>query len=465
MKQQPRAMKAKVAAKVTEVKAPPVWFEGPLNDEECFAQYVPKKSDVVEIIPLLTDPELKAIMMVEVSYADKVDEEGMLCILRFLSADNEEVREWALKNVTGVTDGDDPSFHFCRKAKCKCGDRNTIHIHKWRHVPTDVDGDSLSDVESVPSESKEGGLAVLGSTKSKKVDATTAMRRVAELRDRLTGSSGGGAKSPGSGGSKLSSLAKALQKSKRSRSVSEGDVPVVKGKTSISQMLAERAAANASKSASLANERKKLQRLKSAKSSSAKKEDASSEASMDEKEDDDDDEDSVFREAPSLFRTSKILNVANREQGTLLNNGVELMARALSIHQRGGTGTLGGLHPPAQLQDVVTTYLTTALIPGANVAGQYMGKGTQRELRTLSEAMDAIIRGEKARAGDILMQRFRAIEMAVADGNWSLAQHLELIPDQAVCSVPLGMRGELIREENRRCKFRDFKGGKGAKRG
>ena len=80
-------------------------------------------------------------------------------------------------------------------------------------------------------------------------------------------------------------------------SVSKGEVQDAKGKSSISQMLADRAAANASKAASLANERKKLHKQKQAKSSGAKKEDASSEVSVDDKEDYDD-EDSVFRKAP-----------------------------------------------------------------------------------------------------------------------------------------------------------------------
>ena len=137
-----------------------------------------------------------------------------------------------------------------------------------------------------------------------------------------------------------------------------------------------------------------------------------------------------------------------------MKNGVDLMSRALSIHQRGGNGAESvGVDDHSNLQEVVTRYLTTALVPGASAAGQYVGRGMMREMRTLSESLDAVIRGEPARAGDIMMQRFRAIEMSISDGHWNLAQHLELIPDLTVSSVPIGMRGELIREENRRSKF------------
>jgi len=221
--------------------------------------------------------------------------------------------------------------------------------------------------------------------------------------------------------------------------------------------LADRAADRAGKSAADSNARKRGVKESAKRQVRSRDDEKSDGISVD----DDDDEESVFRKAPSLFRVSKILNVASRDEGTLLQNGVDLMARALSIHQRGGAGAVTEAAPQGNLQDVVTTYLTTALVPGATAAGQYMGKGTLRELRTLSESLDALIRGEAAHAGDILMQRFRAIEMSVSDGHWSLAQHLELIPEQTVCSVPLGMRSELIREENRRHKFRDRIPGKG----
>ena len=117
---------------------------------------------------------------------------------------------------------------------------------------------------------------------------------------------------------------------------------------------------------------------------------------------------------------SKILNVASQEEGTLLPNGVDLMSRVLSIRQDGGTAAENeAIQDQMRLQDVVIRYLTTALIPGASAAGQYMGKGTLREMRIPSEALDAVIRGEAAHAGDILMQRFRAIEMSISDGHLS----------------------------------------------
>jgi len=80
-----------------------------------------------------------------------------------------------------------------------------------------------------------------------------------------------------------------------------------------------------------------------------------------------------------------------------MQNGVQLMARALSMHQRGGNGSLNVNTQADDLQDVVTTYLTMAMIPGAAAAGQHMGVGTIREMRTLAEGLDASFEGSQPR--------------------------------------------------------------------
>ena len=57
-----------------------------------------------------------------------------------------------------------------------------------------------------------------------------------------------------------------------------------------------------------------------------------------------------------------------------------------------------------------------------------------KELRTIGECLDALLRGDLLFLGDVLMQRMKAIEQATKDGNWTLAQHLELIDS---CDVGL----------------------------
>ena len=52
-----------------------------------------------------------------------------------------------------------------------------------------------------------------------------------------------------------------------------------------------------------------------------------------------------------------------------------------------------------------------------------------RELETFSEIMDQLAAGQFGRAADVATQRYKATEMAMQDGDWKGAPHLELLPD------------------------------------
>ena len=57
------------------------------------------------------------------------------------------------------------------------------------------------------------------------------------------------------------------------------------------------------------------------------------------------------------------------------------------------------------------------------------GLRNEREFRTLAESIDHLASGRLDAMGDVLMQRFRAVEKAVQDnGSWETARHLEIIP-------------------------------------
>ena len=55
---------------------------------------------------------------------------------------------------------------------------------------------------------------------------------------------------------------------------------------------------------------------------------------------------------------------------------------------------------------------------------------TLREFVTLASAMDALLEGETAKAGDILIGRFKALEEATKEGSWRIAQEFEVIPQE-----------------------------------
>ena len=61
-----------------------------------------------------------------------------------------------------------------------------------------------------------------------------------------------------------------------------------------------------------------------------------------------------------------------------------------------------------------------------------VGLRTSREMRTIAESIDALMDGNVLRAGDLLIQRSKALETSVIDSTWSRAQHHELIPEEGV---------------------------------
>ena len=74
----------------------------------------------------------------------------------------------------------------------------------------------------------------------------------------------------------------------------------------------------------------------------------------------------------------------------------------------------------------VKRYLTTIL---KVTRGKELSVRSERELETLAEALDALLSGNIARAGDTLIQRFKALEWTAGNRTpWSVAEHLELIP-------------------------------------
>ena len=143
-----------------------------------------------------------------------------------------------------------------------------------------------------------------------------------------------------------------------------------------------------------------------------------------------------------LGKESKVRQLATKRPGELLRTGLVAMQRFIG---NGGaplseaeTGEL------SEIRRLVTTYLTTALQPSS---GSAITLPRERELRTLAEALDLLLQGDLSKVGDVLMQRFRAVELAAQDGRWDLAQHLELIPQAGVSSVPMQMREDLLRQQ------------------
>eukprot|EP00971_Amphidinium_carterae_P069620 1377830-Amphidinium_carterae.1 len=79
------------------------------------------------------------------------------------------------------------------------------------------------------------------------------------------------------------------------------------------------------------------------------------------------------------------------------------------------------------LAPIVTTYLTTALMPSM---GESLGLRSSRELLTIARSVDSLLRGDTVGAVECLLQRFKAVELSALEGSWVNARHLEVIPEQ-----------------------------------
>ena len=81
----------------------------------------------------------------------------------------------------------------------------------------------------------------------------------------------------------------------------------------------------------------------------------------------------------------------------------------------------------------MATYLNQVLL--THPPPQKMGVRNLREIQTLQLAMDCLLNGDLGMVGDVLMQRFKAIEGSMVDGGWELSRHMELIPSATVSTT------------------------------
>ncbi len=163
------------------------------------------------------------------------------------------------------------------------------------------------------------------------------------------------------------------------------------------------------------------------------------------------DSDSVFRDAPALRDQNEIRRIARERPGALLQSGVAEMTRFLVA--RGGALEHYTKHTTAEgvLRPIVTAYLLTVFMMGPEGSG--VPVRAQREMRTISEALDLIIRGLPTQAADYLVQRFKALEVATRDKNWKVAERLELIPESMTGAATVGEQEAARREATRHLKL------------
>ena len=142
---------------------------------------------------------------------------------------------------------------------------------------------------------------------------------------------------------------------------------------------------------------------------------------------------------------SRLQHTAERRPGKLTRQGLEAMGRHLAPRYGGDRGV--NVRAGVDLEPIAQVYLTNVLLPSRPPG---MNLCNERELRTLAEVLDHILRGDLLRAANIAIQRFKAVEAASSsEGSWEIAQRLELIPPTAISTTSVAEREAAMKAELR----------------
>ena len=182
------------------------------------------------------------------------------------------------------------------------------------------------------------------------------------------------------------------------------------------------------------------------------------------------DSDQVFQAAPSdKSRQLQLMEYSQQYPGRLaarlLTKMQELLAR-----EEGALNPVGRNQTPA----AATSYFLTVVTPNYK---DRMNVRAARELRTIAKALDLVATGRHPEAADVLAQRYKALELQMADQTWARAQHLELLPPEGASlidkdeslmatkeqSLDMKMKGAIFRNWSPKGKEEKGKDGKNAK--
>eukprot|EP00438_Fugacium_kawagutii_P027734 Skav224787 [mRNA] locus=scaffold764:4437:22368:+ [translate_table: standard] len=130
----------------------------------------------------------------------------------------------------------------------------------------------------------------------------------------------------------------------------------------------------------------------------------------------------VFREAS--HREVDLVQMSRQNPGCLLRSALREMNRYMAAR--------GEALSEETSHNRVLSYLRQILLPQYPKAGLR----SQRELVTIATSLDALLDGNLGCVGDVLAQRFKAIESSLAaEGSWQVARHHELIPSSATLAT------------------------------
>ena len=376
-------------------------------------------------------------------YDDRGNQQGRMVAQLKVKGDmaaREEGQVWLAK-VLGI---EDPYFdwwfqqtygenqvplHACSRQafQCRAGTlyRNPLHMDVFRVLPgrtamglswlsdekknVEAALPAISSGEVAPEPHGSGGVLVRG-----EATVATGEEGIRGLADAL--------------GSKPRAEAKDVDEErpvpKRQKKAAGEDKEKPEGSGRLQEVLQERTAAAPELSAlkmprgkKESGKKKKKKRGAKAKKRTQKSGDSSSSSSSNSGSS----EGSVFRLAALPQGVEKLQRLHQERPGTLANLTLRRFSELLNRSVGGGSAGSASDLPPTARAYLTQIYLVKNPEPS-------LGLRNLRELRTLAAMVDLMASNDTLRALDIALQRMKAIEVFVAQGNWTQATMLELVP-------------------------------------
>ncbi|CAK0798868.1 unnamed protein product, partial [Prorocentrum cordatum] len=163
-----------------------------------------------------------------------------------------------------------------------------------------------------------------------------------------------------------------------------------------------------------------------------------------------------FRDAPS--RGGGVRLLAERQPGALCDEAMQNIARVMGLRE-GADGS--------ETRPKVVGYLQ-AIVFGHHPVSQ-LRVNTVRELQTLATALGQLESGSLPQLSDVLMQRFKVLELSLSGAGWQVASELEIVPDvrpslASMDEQDLARRSALLRRRLEEAKSRGAFGALGRAR-
>ena len=151
------------------------------------------------------------------------------------------------------------------------------------------------------------------------------------------------------------------------------------------------------------------------------------EAQTEEETDSDEESGSSFQAGAPEKRSQQLIlmEYADQKPGRL---AARLLQKMASLASRSGA-PMSSVLAKSKTPAAAVQYYLTVLYPQHK---EKMSLRVQRELRTLSQAIDALALGQVERSADLIGQRLKALELSLHDQGRHRAQYLELIPMEGI---------------------------------